>query len=46
MKEYKNRCDLCKRYKKSRIFFNPIHNGKYPYLCKDCWERIVIKMKE
>jgi len=39
--EFSNVCSNCKKRKKSRIFFFPIKEGDYPYLCKDCWEDAV-----
>lgn len=36
--EYIKRCDLCHKYKQSRIFHSQI-NGKWVFLCKECWQK-------
>jgi len=43
--EYADKCDLCKKRTRTRIFFHPILNGDYPYLCKECWEANVRKIE-
>jgi len=43
--EYSDKCDACKKRVEARIFFSPILNGDYPYLCKKCWEENVKKIE-
>ena len=36
--EFRKRCDCCKKYKKSRIYFMKI-NDNWMFLCSDCWDK-------
>ena len=36
MSEYGKRCGLCKKNKRSRVFFKQI-KGKYRKICRECW---------
>ncbi len=36
--EFRKRCDCCKKYKKSRIYFMKI-NDNWMFLCSECWDK-------
>ena len=42
--EFSKKCDLCGEKKLSRIFYEPVMDNNYPYLCKDCWEEVKSKI--
>jgi len=44
--EYSNKCDKCKKITEARIFYMPVLDGDYPYLCKECWNRITKLLEE
>ena len=38
-KEYGKRCQLCWKYKRSRMYPMPIH-GQYRRICRQCWDMV------
>ena len=38
MKEFKKKCDLCKKRKQSRSYWRKL-KVEFVHLCKDCWEK-------
>jgi hypothetical protein len=39
--EFGNRCQLCNKYRKCRMFPFPV-GGKHRRLCEECWEKLSV----
>jgi len=45
MNEYGKRCQLCWKYRQSRIYYRKI-KGKFIKICMECWDSLEDKKKQ